>query len=209
MSRFNSKLSMKITNLFSSESKKEKQTTAQITAQAAELEAQQEKARKEVLMLTKTSRLGFPYKPTSLAYDCVQHILAIGTKHGYVKLLGADSIEYTIFHGMASSSSSTNNNSPLATQTFGTVTATTSATSSAASQSPSQSSSKSLASAYINNTASGSAASANFGSAVLFMAFVINEGALITYCDDSTLTFWNLRQKQPGVLFARRLVNEK
>lgn len=200
-----SKLSMKITNLFSSESKKEKQSTAQITAQAAELEAQQEKARKEILTLTKTSRLGFPYKPTSMAYDSVQHILAIGTKHGYVKLLGADSIEYTIFHGTGS----LNNNSPLTTQTFGQVTATTSAASSVASQSPSQSNGGSLAAAYISNAASGSTASSNFGSAVLFMSFVINEGALITYCDDSTLTFWNLRQKQPGVLFTRRLVNEK
>jgi hypothetical protein len=203
-----SKISKKISNLFDRQNKKE--TNAQITAQTAELEAQQEKARKEVLLLTKTSRMGFPYKPTSMAYDCVQHIIAIGTKHGYVRLLGADSVEYTIFHGMGSSSSS-NNNSPLATQTFGTVTATTSGAAGNSTSSPNQVSGGggggSLAAAYINNTSS--AASANFGSAVLFMSFVINEGALITYCDDSTLTFWNLRQRQPGVLFTRRLVNEK
>ena len=52
-------------------------------------------------------------------------------------------------------------------------------------------------------------AALNFPSAVLFMAFVINEGALITYCDDSTLSFWNLRQKQPAILFSKKLVNEK
>ncbi len=168
-----SKISKKISNLFDRQNKKE--TNAQITAQTAELEAQQERARKEVLLLTKTSRMGFPYKPTSMAYDCVQHIIAIGTKHGYVRLLGADSVEYTIFHGMGSSSSS-NNNSPLATQTFGTVTATTSGAAGNSTSSPNQVSGGggggSLAAAYINNTSS--AASANFGSAVLFMSFVIN-----------------------------------
>ena len=52
------------------------------------------------------------------------------------------------------------------------------------------------------------AAALNFPAAVLFMTFVINEGALITYCDDSTLSFWNLRQKQPAVLFSKKLVSK-
>lgn len=170
---------MKIVNLFSNESKKEKQT-AQITAQAAvDIEAQQEKPRKEPLTLTKTSRLGFPHKPTCMAYDSIQHLLAVGTKYGYVKLFGADSIEYTIFHGQAIE----NTASPIPSQTSG-----------------------SLAAPYMTNNSS---LTSNFGSAVLFMAFVLNEGALITYCEDSTLSFWNLRQKQPGVLFTRKLVNEK
>ena len=34
----------------------------------------------------KTFRYGFPFEPTSIAYDVLQHLLAIGNKHGYVKL---------------------------------------------------------------------------------------------------------------------------
>ena len=218
-----SKLSMKIANIFSNDSKKEK-ATAQMTAQAQELEAQQEKARKEILLLTKTSRCGFPYKPTCVAYDCVQHILAIGTKYGYVKLFGGESVEYTIFHGTTSASSSSTSSSsssgpsPLSTQSFGAVSGTNLVQSGQAGVADKQTPSGAagagggaLASAYMTNStpSTTNTASLNFGSAVQFMAFVINEGALITYCDDTTITFWNLRQKQPGVLFTRKLVNEK
>ncbi len=31
-------------------------------------------------------RYGFPYKPTTIAYDPVQKILAIGTKNGIIKM---------------------------------------------------------------------------------------------------------------------------
>ena len=211
-----SKLSMKIANIFSNDSNKKEKATAQITAQAAELEALQEKARKEALIMTKTSRCGFPHKPTCIAYDCVQHLLAIGTKYGYVKLFGGDSIEYTIFHG---ASAQTSNASPLTTQSFGTVSSVSTSTSQTGTDKQASSGNGgggsgvggggALSSAYMNTTPSASTVSLNFGSAVMFMSFVINEGALITYCEDTTLTFWNLRQKQPGVLFNRKLVNEK
>lgn len=156
-----SKFSMKLANIFSNSDKKNPASTHASTA-TAELEAIHEKAKKETLKLTKTSRIGFPHKPTCLAYDQVQHLLAIGTKYGFVKLYGGDSIEYTIYHSQSNNSSSQNQ----------------------------------LQHSTLSN-------------AVLSMVFVTNEGALITYTEDSTLSLWNLRQKQPGVTFSKKLINEK
>lgn len=157
-----SKFSMRLANIFSNSDKKN-QASSQASTATAELEAIHEKAKKETLKLTKTSQIGFPHKPICLAYDQVQHLLAVGTKYGFVKLYGGDFIEYTIYHSQSNNSSSSQNlqqNSPNS-------------------------------------------------NAVLHMAFVTNEGALITYTEDSTLSLWNLRQKQPGVTFSRKLINEK
>ncbi|RNA10956.1 syntaxin-binding 5 isoform X2, partial [Brachionus plicatilis] len=156
-----SKFSMKLANIFSNSDKKNPSSSCASTA-TAELEAIHEKAKKETLKLTKTSRIGFPHKPTCLAYDQVQHLLAVGTKYGFVKLYGGDSIEYTIYHSQTNNSSSQNLQQHSAHQ-----------------------------------------------NAVLSMAFVTNEGALITYTEDSTLSLWNLRQKQPGVTFSKKLINER
>jgi syntaxin-binding protein 5 len=169
-----SKFSIKLANIFSNE--KKNSTTSQATSASAELEASQEKARKETFNLTKTSRIGFPHKPTCMAYDVMQHILAIGTKHGYVKLYGGPSIEYTLYHA-SSIGNSCNSNS-----------------------------SASMAATSANSTQT---QSSGFSTAVLFMNFVCNEGVLITYCDDGTISLWNLRQKQPGILFSKKLINEK
>lgn len=170
-----SKFSMKLANIFSNSDKKPL-SAAQTSSAAAELEAIQEKAKKETLKLTKTSRIGFPFRPTSMAYDQVQHLLAIGNRYGYVKLYGGESIEYTIFHSQSNSSSSQNFNHNSSTSSMN--------------QTPQM-----PASLYPN--------------AVLFMTFVVNEGALITYTEDGTISFWNLRQKQPGITYSRKLVNEK
>lgn len=35
------------------------------------------------------------------------------------------------------------------------------------------------------------------------------KGVLITYCEDTTLSLWNLRQKQPAVSNSKKLINEK
>jgi hypothetical protein len=49
-----------------------------------------------------------------MAYDNLQHMLAVGTKYGYVKLYGGESVEYTIFHG-----GNGNSGSNSANQSFG------------------------------------------------------------------------------------------
>lgn len=176
-----SKFSMKLANIFSND--KKSSASSQASAAAAELEALQEKARKETLKMTKTSRLGFPYKPTCVAYDSVQRLVAIGTRYGFVKLYGGESIEYTIYHSSSSSS-----------QSFASVSSSSSLTTQAAG---------SPALAPSNST------SHLYPTSVLFMSFVMNEGALITYCEDSTISFWTLRQKQPGITYSRKLVNER
>jgi hypothetical protein len=221
-----SKFSIKIAHIFSND--KKSNTHTQVIQASQDLEASQEKARKELLKLHKTSRPGFPFKPTCMAYDNLQHMLAIGTKYGYVKLYGGESVEYTLFHGGSGSSGTTSAN-----QSFGPVHTTCSnsltndnnnnlsninsysntnlltnnnnANSSAANSSPAAT----LSSLHASTMPQSQSAALNFPSAVLFMAFVTNEGALITYCDDNTLSFWNLRQKQPAILFSKKLVNEK
>ena len=175
-----SKLGNRIVNMFTND--KKTNAAMQATAAAAELEAAQEAARKEVLKLSKTARFGFPFKPTCMAYDTVQHILAIGTRNGYVKLYGGESVDYTIFHV-----------SSLQAQ---------------ASPIPNKESSAS-ASLVGSPVTPPTAIPLAFPAAVMFMCFLINEGALITYCDDNTLSFWNLRQKKPGLLYSKKLVNEK
>lgn len=97
----------------------------------------------------------------------MQRLLAIGTRFGYVKLYGGESIEYTLYHAPSSKSDNGGSQSPI------------------------------------------TAAGVLLPAAVLHMSFVINEGALITYCDDGALSFWNLRQKQPGILFTKKLINER
>jgi hypothetical protein len=204
------KLSSKLANIFSNE----KKSSAQVQAQsaAAEIEASQERARKELLKLTKTARIGFPYRPTCIAYDSVQHLVAIGTRQGYVKLYGGESIEYTISH-MSSAASQQGASAGLSSggggaQSFeavGSVAGFGSASASSGNESPVTATG--TAAKYVEASASSNQPTSL--PSVLFMSFVINEGALITLCDDSTISFWNLRQKQPGILFSRKLVNEK
>eukprot|EP00106_Octopus_bimaculoides_P010594 XP_014778036.1 PREDICTED: syntaxin-binding protein 5-like [Octopus bimaculoides] len=45
-----------------------------------------ETLRSEHFEICKTVRHGFPFQPTALAYDPVQHILAIGTKSGSLRM---------------------------------------------------------------------------------------------------------------------------
>lgn len=221
-----SKFGIKLANIFSNE--KKSNSSSQVIQASQDLEVSQEKARKELLKLHKTSRPGFPFKPTCMAYDNLQHMIAIGTKYGYVKLYGGESVEYTLFHGGNGSSGSSSSN-----QSFGIVHTTCSnslandnnnnlsninnysnsnlisnnniANSSSANSSPAAT----MSFIHAQTSSQSQSAALNFPSAVLFMTFVINEGALITYCDDNTLSFWNLRQKQPAILFSKKLVNEK
>ena len=174
-----SKFGKSIVNMFTND--KKGNAAVQASAAAAELEAAQEAARKELLTLSKTARFGFPFKPTCMAYDMVQHILAIGTRNGYVKLFGGESVDYTIFHvsSLQAQSNQSASNSNGSTSLVGSPIIPSSNTPLA------------------------------FPTSVMSMCFLINEGALITYCDDNTLNFWNLRQKKPALLYSKKLVNEK
>jgi len=40
----------------------------------------------QCLVYLQTVRHGFPYQPTSMAFDSVQHILAVGTKNGSLRM---------------------------------------------------------------------------------------------------------------------------
>lgn len=190
-----SKFGKTIANIFTNDNKKLNAEKAH--AAAAELESAQEILRRENLRLTKTARFGYPYKPICMAYDSVQHLLAIGTKNGYIKLFGAETVDYTIFHASASSS-----NQQQQQQQQQPPGATASSPTNNANVHVSLSGSPILPSNHISSTSVGP-------SAILFLQFIINEGALIVYCEDGTLSFWNLRQKQPGLLFSKKLVNEK
>lgn len=50
------------------------------------------------LALEKTLLHGFPYKPTALAFEPVQHLLAIGNRVGQVRVLGRPGIDTTFQH---------------------------------------------------------------------------------------------------------------
>ncbi|CDQ67474.1 unnamed protein product [Oncorhynchus mykiss] len=53
----------------------------------------QETLQSEHFQLCKTVRHGFPYQPSSMAFDPVQKILAIGTQSGAVRLFGRAGVE--------------------------------------------------------------------------------------------------------------------
>ncbi|XP_060577978.1 syntaxin-binding protein 5-like isoform X2 [Ruditapes philippinarum] len=59
----------------------------------------EETLRSEDLQVCKTVRHGFPYQPTSLAFDNVQKILAIGTKSGSLRILGQPGVDLHCHHG--------------------------------------------------------------------------------------------------------------
>ncbi|TNN13306.1 Syntaxin-binding protein [Schistosoma japonicum] len=45
---------------------------------------------------------GFPYKPTCIAFDPVQRIVAIGTKSGFIRIFGRPGVDCCICHPSAS-----------------------------------------------------------------------------------------------------------
>uniref|UniRef100_A0A914XGW2 Lethal giant larvae homologue 2 domain-containing protein n=1 Tax=Plectus sambesii TaxID=2011161 RepID=A0A914XGW2_9BILA len=48
--------------------------------------------------LTKVVRHGFPHDPRCIAFDPVQHLLAIGTAHGSIRILGDAGVDYHLKH---------------------------------------------------------------------------------------------------------------
>ncbi|CAH1799063.1 unnamed protein product [Owenia fusiformis] len=53
----------------------------------------EESLRDENFQVAKTVRHGFPYNPTCMAYDPVQHIFAVGTKSGSVRIFGRPGVD--------------------------------------------------------------------------------------------------------------------
>uniref|UniRef100_A0A6A7FXP2 Syntaxin-binding protein 5-like isoform X2 n=3 Tax=Hirondellea gigas TaxID=1518452 RepID=A0A6A7FXP2_9CRUS len=106
-----------------------------------------ETLRSEFFQVAKTVRHGFPYQPTAMAYDPIQKILAVGTKHGSIRLIGRPGVDSHIRHENES--------------------------------------------------------------AVLFLLFLVNEGALISATADSTVHMWNYRQKKPEVVHSIKFQRER
>ena len=50
------------------------------------------------LGLERTLVHGYPYKPTAMAFDPVQKVLAIGNKEGTIKVFGKRGIDLTFQH---------------------------------------------------------------------------------------------------------------
>lgn len=98
-------------------------------------------------VFTKTSRYGFPYQPTCIAYDPVQSILALGAYDGSLRILGQAGVECHVQHDSSA--------------------------------------------------------------AVIELIFLINEGALISLCEDDYIHLWNLRQAQPALVQSLRFNREK
>ncbi|XP_061195840.1 syntaxin-binding protein 5-like [Saccostrea echinata] len=59
----------------------------------------EETLRTDHFQVCKTVRYGFPYEPTSVAFDPVQHLLAIGTKSGSLRILGRPGVDIHCSHG--------------------------------------------------------------------------------------------------------------
>ncbi|KAL9968676.1 hypothetical protein ACROYT_G020794 [Oculina patagonica] len=106
-----------------------------------------DRLRAEDFVFTKTSRYGFPYQPTCVAYDPVQSLLAIGSYDGSLRILGQTGIECHVQH--------------------------------------------------------------ESGAAVRELIFLVNEGALISLCEDDYIHLWNLRQAQPALVQSLRFNREK
>ncbi|EDW38753.1 GL13139 [Drosophila persimilis] len=62
----------------------------QATRQEQEI---QEQLKADHFTLKKTFRHGFPYSPTSFAFDPVQKLIAIGDKSGYIRILGKPGVD--------------------------------------------------------------------------------------------------------------------
>ncbi|XP_071549214.1 syntaxin-binding protein 5 isoform X4 [Panulirus ornatus] len=48
--------------------------------------------------VAKTVRHGFPYQPTAVAFDPIQKVLAVGTKHGSIRLIGRPGVDVHVQH---------------------------------------------------------------------------------------------------------------
>ncbi|XP_047102201.1 syntaxin-binding protein 5 isoform X3 [Schistocerca piceifrons] len=57
-----------------------------------------ETLRPDNFQVAKTFRHGFPYQPTALAFDPIQHLLAIGTKTGSLRILGRPGVDAHVRH---------------------------------------------------------------------------------------------------------------
>ncbi|OWF48268.1 Syntaxin-binding protein 5 [Mizuhopecten yessoensis] len=107
----------------------------------------EETLRTDHFQVCKTVRHGFPYQPTAVAFDPVQHLLAIGTKTGSLRILGRPGVDIHC--------------------------------------------------------------SQDREIAITQILFLVNEGALVTVCNDDSLHLWNFRQKRPEVVHTLKFQRER
>lgn len=62
------------------------------------LDPQREKIKDELFAFKKTAHHGFPHQPSALAFDPRMKLMAVGNKHGCIKVFGAPGVEFTGWH---------------------------------------------------------------------------------------------------------------
>ncbi|KAG4070767.1 hypothetical protein HA402_010993 [Bradysia odoriphaga] len=72
---------------------------------------ERQQLQKELFAFRKTVQHGFPHKPTALAYDPKDKLMAIGTQSGAIKIFGRPGVEFYGQH-----SATTNKNDDLTVQ---------------------------------------------------------------------------------------------
>ncbi|XP_069133314.1 syntaxin-binding protein 5-like isoform X2 [Argopecten irradians] len=107
----------------------------------------EETLRTDHFQVCKTVRHGFPYQPTAVAFDPVQHLLAIGTRTGSLRILGRPGVDIHC-----------NQDRDIA---------------------------------------------------ITQILFLVNEGALVTVCNDDSLHLWNFRQKRPEIVHTLKFQRER
>ncbi|CAH8438141.1 unnamed protein product [Dicrocoelium dendriticum] len=101
----------------------------------------------ENFQIGKVAIHGFPYRPSCMAFDPVQKILAVGTKTGIIRIFGRPGVDYVVSHP-----------SPAA---------------------------------------------------VLQIWFLINEGGLISICEDDIAHLWSIRQRSPELVHSLQFKRER
>lgn len=84
-----------------------------IRGKSQQVSVERQKLQKELFAFRKTVQHGFPHKPTAVAYDPVQRLMAIGTQTGALKVFGRPGVEFYGQHtatnsGVSSGATSTN-----------------------------------------------------------------------------------------------------
>ncbi|KAF0023569.1 hypothetical protein F2P81_024199 [Scophthalmus maximus] len=175
----------------------------------------QESIQSEHFQLCKTVRHGFPYQPSSMAFDPVQKILAIGTQSGALRLypfrsgrVQKSAIRYAFFVTVASvflSQRGANDLKMLGHFSPGTVFGPICVMNSVVGydtfldREPFRFGRPGVE-CYCQHES---------GAAVIQLQFLINEGALVSALADDSVHLWNLRQKRPAILHSLKFSKER
>lgn len=85
-----------------------------IRGKSQQVSVERQKLQKELFAFRKTVQHGFPHKPTALAYDPEQKLMAIGTQTGALKVFGQPGVEFYGQHTVTGGGGVPANGSPSA-----------------------------------------------------------------------------------------------